>query len=540
MDKINLFLIGNHQLKKYFSDRFNVFLFNLNNLEISNLVNELKIDVILQVENLGQRQIILDISKQNCLKIFWAIDIHLNYYWQKYYFENFDIILTTQKNFVKIYNKKDIFWLSWGIPDEYILDNFIPFSKRKYEISFVGLIDKNRVKRSTIINEIKDNFSINIFGDNFKNRLNFTEMLNVYRSSMIVINESIYNDINFRYFEVTSQGALLYSEKINNGEDELFQDKEEVLYYSQLNLISRLKYFLKYPERIENIAYNGWKRTKIYHKLSDRVRQIEALIFKNINKFEIKKTNICYPLTFTYLRAIGNPSYKDLIIKNCNDDIIRIIFLKNLDKKLFIEASQNYLNNEMILLNLIPELIENNEIEALEKIFKEKDILKIITKFIIKNLNKIPKYHLGYLNAFSKNRIFLSIYELINYIFDKFPEKAMKNRDINYIGGKILFEYKNFYGAIGHFLNLQREFPENVLFRKYLATCYYKIFQIELFWREVLKIFILEKKFSTFKKLKIDNKIKKEVLYELLTNLKNKKLIRDIMFNLSDFYESNT
>ncbi len=536
MDKINLLLIGNHQLKKYFSDRFNVFLFNLNNLEISSLVNELKIDVILQVENLGQRQIILDISNQNCLKIFWAIDIHLNYYWQKYYFENFDIILTTQKNFVKIYSKKIIFWLPWGISDEYILDNFIPFSKRKYEISFVGLIDKNRVKRSTIINEIKDNFCINIFGDNLKNRLDFTEMLNVYRNSMIVINESIYNDINFRYFEVTSQGALLYSEKINNGEDELFQDKEEVLYYSQLNLISRLKYFLKYPERIENIAYNGWKRTKIYHKLSDRVKQIEAVIFKNIDKFEIKKANICYPLTFTYLRAIGNPSYKDFIIKNCNDDIIQIIFLKNLNKKLFIEASQNYLDNEMILLNLIPELIENNEIEALEKMFKEKDILKIITKFIIKNLNKIPKYHLGYLNAFSKNRIFLSIYELINYIFDKFPEKAMKNRDINYIGGRILFEYKNFYGAIGHFLNLQREFPENVLFRKYLATCYYKIFQIELFWREVLKIFILEKKFSTFKKLKIDNKIKKEVLYELITNLKNKKFIRDIMFNLSDFY----
>ena len=116
----------------------------------------------------------------------------------------------------------------------------------------------------------------------------------------------------------------------------------------------------------------------------------------------------------------------------------------------------------------------------------------------------------------------------------------MKDRDLNYIGGKILFENGNFQGAISHFINLVREFPENVLFRKFLAVCYFKIYKLDLFHREILKIFLLEKKFIDFKKYNIDEIVKKDVIFEIITHIKNKKLIRDIIFNLSDFYEPNT
>jgi len=97
---INVLLIGPEDFKNYFSKEFNVIHYNLSpDFTVGNFCRENNIDVVLQIETLGPRDLIFDIAEVNCLKIFWAIDIHLNYYWHKDYFENFDIILSTQKNF---------------------------------------------------------------------------------------------------------------------------------------------------------------------------------------------------------------------------------------------------------------------------------------------------------------------------------------------------------------------------------------------------------------------------------------------------------
>ena len=522
MKKINLLLIGYPELKNYFSKDFNIIIPDLKKKYfISDICKKHKIDVIFQVENLSKREIIIDINEQHCLKIFWAIDIHLNFYWQKYYFENFDIILTTQKNFLNRYNGK-IFWLPWGIHDEFICKEFIPFKRRKFDISFVGLIDRNRVKRKQIIDLISSHFNIFLAGTNLEKRLPLSDMLDIYKNSKIVINESILRDVNFRYFEVTSQGALLYSEKINNGEDELFEDKKEVLYYSQLNIITRLKYYLKNQEKLEKIAYNGWLKTKKYHKLSDRVKEVEKIILKNLNNSSKKTKSIDYPLIFTYLRGIGEPEYKKIFFENCKDETLKVLFSKCFDEDFFNKISNKYETDPLIKLNKISFNLES------------------IVKFLNKNFNKLPDYYTGYLNLICKNKIFLSIYEVIDSYFEKFPDKAIKHKSLNYIGGKILFKNENYQGAIRHFLNLIREFPEKILYRKYLATCYFKIFNLELFKREVLKIYLLDKKFEDFKKFKINSQIKKEILFEIMNEINNKKLIRDIIFNLSDFYESNT
>ena len=520
MGKINLLLIGNVQLKNYFSNNFNVFFPEFNKkYYISETCKKNNIHVIFQVENLSKREIIYDINEQNCLKIFWAIDIHLNFYWQKEYFKNFDIIFTSQLNFVKKINQK-IFWIPWGIPDEDLSPTFIPFSKRKHKISFVGLIDENRVKRKKIIEILSNYFDINLKGTTLKDRLNYSEMLKIYKNSCIVINESIYKDVNFRYFEATSQGALLYTEKLNNGEEILFKDKKEVLYYSQLNLTRRLKYFIKYPERLEKIAYNGWLKTKNFHKLSDRIKIIEKIILKNLKNCQKREKNIDYPLMFTYFRAIGEPFYKKDFLKFCKNNTLKTLFVKSFDKTKFKQIAEflNLKDDILIKLNLVEDY---------------KDAIE----FINKNYSKIPLYHIGYLNCMA-NDVFLSLYELIVYLFKNYNEKAMKDRTVNYTGGKILFENENYQGAVSHFINLLREFPENIFFRKYAAVCFFKLYELELFYQEVLKIFLLERKFNDFRKIKIDRSIKKETIYEITTRIKDKKLIRDIIFNLSDFYES--
>ena len=58
-------------------------------------------DLIVQREQLGARIFLLDLEKINCLKIFWAIDSHLNLHWQTYYARLFDVLLTPHTSLFK-------------------------------------------------------------------------------------------------------------------------------------------------------------------------------------------------------------------------------------------------------------------------------------------------------------------------------------------------------------------------------------------------------------------------------------------------------
>ncbi len=521
---INILLIGNKDLKQYFSNDFNVLVPELkDNFYIKDICKENKIDVIFQVENLDKREIIYDLPEINCLKIFWAIDIHLNFYWQKDYFKNFDIVFTTQLNFVSKckFEKYKIFWLPWGIYDHFLCKEFVPFSKRNFKITFVGLIDENRIKRKNIIRLVKENFDVYIAGDSLDNRISFGKMIEIYRNSCIVLNESILYDVNFRYFEVTSQGALLFTEKISNGENILFLEKDEFIRYSQLNIIQKLNYFSRNIDLAEKIAFKGYLKTKKFHKLSDRIKIVEKIInkyknFRNNDKRELKYLTL--PMVKTYLRGIGKPFYKRKFIEINNDKYLSILFLKLINNEEFLKQAYNFSDNLLIYMNWISEVLND---------YNEKEIFKIIKKL----LKDIPEYYQGYINIFSKSKLFFTVFEFINFIYNKFQPETIKSKKINHLSASILMKYKNFQGAIIYLLNLQREYPENTLFRKMLAKCYWEIYEIDLWTREILKVFLLERKFEDFKKFNVNKSVKKEVIFEIISHIKDKKLIRDILFN---------
>ena len=51
-------------------------------------------DVIIQMEYLGRRVFLSGMSELDCPKIFWAVDSHLNLFWQRWYGRLFDVVLT--------------------------------------------------------------------------------------------------------------------------------------------------------------------------------------------------------------------------------------------------------------------------------------------------------------------------------------------------------------------------------------------------------------------------------------------------------------
>ena len=52
----------------------------------------------------------------SCPKVYWSIDTHLNTYWQRYYGQNFDLFLTTQKSWTGKLHRMGVentAWLPW-------------------------------------------------------------------------------------------------------------------------------------------------------------------------------------------------------------------------------------------------------------------------------------------------------------------------------------------------------------------------------------------------------------------------------------------
>jgi hypothetical protein len=123
---MNILLVENLQLAPFFQKLgHNVvtcsyipsadFQVSSNNCSLIDICNSEKIDVLIQTESLSRRIIITDIDKINILKVYYAIDIHLNYFWQKEYRDYFDIFISSQKNFlfeeVKVMHNQHKFYI---------------------------------------------------------------------------------------------------------------------------------------------------------------------------------------------------------------------------------------------------------------------------------------------------------------------------------------------------------------------------------------------------------------------------------------------
>lgn len=557
---MNVLLVGNSELKKFLENvGYNVYTTSFENssdfrietynFKLEDICKEYKIDVLLQVETLGKREIIFDLCRINCLKIYFSIDVHLNYYWQKKYSENFHIFISSQKNFFNIHKKTGqvSYWLPWGINPSVIKD-FVPFHKREHDIAFVGLIDNNRIKRKNIVDLIRERYNVFIAGDKITDRISFEKMLSVYRNSKIVINESINYEVNFRYFEATSTGAILFTEKIDNGENELFIEDKEFITFSQESLFDKLDRIISSVNEFEHIGYEGYKRTFDEHTLQNRAEKIKKIIEENLDKICYCKKSVVLPAFFTLLRGIGDNYYTNFILEeveksseNNNYNNLIIFNFKKIKNKFealdFLFLKYNLNNDELYLANIIITLIENNEEEKAIKLLNGNDIVKGLLKLTEKLIKKKRDYLVGFVNN-SKVKVILTGFDILVFLFEKYNSECMRNKKANYLAAKILINNRNYQGAVSYLLNNVRNFPDDVLTRKMLLQCYYELYSFELYHLERLKILLLEKEFLKFKNDKEASFIhKKEAIMDLVTHLQNKKLIRDFYFYLEEFLQ---
>jgi len=178
---------------------------------------------------------------------------------------------------------------------------------KKWKISFIGNLNKFRlgILEEVISNLNMDQNSIKIvnglkrripiYTDNSLNKqswlykknyidkrsLNARQINDIYNQSLICLNihrPDIIQGYNMRFFEIPGSGGIQIVERLQGIEEQFSEDNKEIITYSSVDeLVSKIKYFLAYPNSLSEFSTNGHKRAINNHTFRHRV---EFLISK--------------------------------------------------------------------------------------------------------------------------------------------------------------------------------------------------------------------------------------------------------------------
>ena len=234
---------------------------------------------------------------------FWAIDSHLNYRWHKEYAAHFDATFFAQKDYIRAahrYGATNVRWLPLAADALY---HQIEPKSGKYAVSFVGSVTRGR---RAFFDSIGSDIPLNIVTGIYEE-----EMAKILSESKIGINLSIREDLNMRFFEVLASGALLVTQKIEAGMNELFEEGTHFVTHRIKDARGVLQYYLNNEAERAHIAQNGRALCLSRHTYKHRCEEILRVALadpdfmkRRLDRLKGHKADITQSLVFSY------PSFK--------------------------------------------------------------------------------------------------------------------------------------------------------------------------------------------------------------------------------------
>jgi len=102
----------------------------------------------------------------------------------------------------------------------------------------------------------------------------------MFPQSEIVINQTVKKDVNFRVFEAMMSGALLLTERTENGLPELFEDGTHLITYEKGNVeeaVEKIRYFLKNKDEARRIGAAGREKILEMHLPIHRAKRLISI-----------------------------------------------------------------------------------------------------------------------------------------------------------------------------------------------------------------------------------------------------------------------
>jgi hypothetical protein len=248
-------------------------------------------------------------EKLDCPTAVYLVDVHRSFKLREMLAPFFDFIFIAQLDYVNNFRKlnyKQIHWLPLACdPEIHGRRNL----ELVWDIGFVGNI--NSTTRSRRLELLDQHFRMNEYGV-FYPRERIAE---IYSRSKIVFNSSIGGDLNMRVFEGLASGSLLITDRIGNGQSEIFKNRVHLVEYSSdEELLEFVSYYLKQDKEREAIAMAGHDLVLSKHTYIDRCQFMLDSIFSDkiptatsrIRSYDQAKTRVAYARVYRdYLNLEG-------------------------------------------------------------------------------------------------------------------------------------------------------------------------------------------------------------------------------------------
>ncbi|MCU0609927.1 MAG: glycosyltransferase [Chitinispirillaceae bacterium] len=202
-------------------------------------------------------------------KIWYAIDTHLHRAWHTHYAPGFDVVFCAQKNMVPVLSRfqRRVKWLPLFCQRG---AEFIPWQERSLKISFVGTLDaKKNPERARLFQELRDQ-GVSLYctrGD----------YVPVYQASYMVVNQSVADDMNLRFFEGPGCGALLLTDRLSHSMNDILEEGVDFLAYEHGNsrdLLRKIEWVTTHQPEAEAMARRAHEKITAGHMSTHRARTV--------------------------------------------------------------------------------------------------------------------------------------------------------------------------------------------------------------------------------------------------------------------------
>ena len=209
----------------------------------------------------------IGMEKIRCLAIAYLIDVHQGVGHRISLSKFFDRIFIAQVDYLQAFSS-NMFNLPVWIPlacDPTLYKN--NYQVRDIDLSFIGALGAPKSYRNKVLTKIFE-----IYPHSFEGKfISPFEMGKKYSRSKIVFNISINGDLNMRFFEALGSGALLITDRIQNGLSNLFVEGEHYVGYSSANeALEKIKFYLENDDARLKIAKAGQKLALKSHTYNNR------------------------------------------------------------------------------------------------------------------------------------------------------------------------------------------------------------------------------------------------------------------------------
>lgn len=230
-------------------------------------------DIVVQQELLAPRTLLAGLEGIAAVRVFWALDPHLNAFWQAPYARLFDLVFSTQARTMPelaAQGAGPVLHLPWFAPEV----PFTPHAQRQRLAGFVGRLGPERPVRQWLVELLAG-----LLPGDFEAvaDLSFPQMLEFTRQCRAVPNESIAGEVNFRLFEAAGHGCLVLAQDLGPEQAALLEPGREMLVCADaLELAETLRMLRARPRLAEIMGRAAWERCHAEHLPGHRARRMVA------------------------------------------------------------------------------------------------------------------------------------------------------------------------------------------------------------------------------------------------------------------------